>query len=247
MLACRLSWLILLPRLACACPLLSGLSPQSSRYLPGGLVVSLPRLASAAALEQLEVGATAGTEQPDGKGAAGAEETAHASGAGAAEQLTTAAAAHRNMRILMLGHELSSTGAPQSLLEIALHLRNRGHVVRCVSSCSTHACPPLIHTSTTATSMQTTARHARLILLSLPCRFLLLRGGPLEPILKRAGFQFSFTADVQARGLRGLADTWSCCAAPSPEKCMNCRACWTSGKRHLHRRHWATGFGRPAC
>jgi hypothetical protein len=91
--------------------------------------------------------------------ATGMEQPVPASAASADGPLATAAGAQHSLRILMLGHELSSTGAPQSLLEIALHLRSRGHSVS----------------------------------------FLLLRGGPLEPTLKRAGFQYSFTADVQAR------------------------------------------------
>lgn len=41
-----------------------------------------------------------------------------------------ASATQRPLRVLMLSHELTLTGAPQVLYEIALHLRGQGHSIR---------------------------------------------------------------------------------------------------------------------
>ena len=51
--------------------------------------------------------------------------------AGHADAVHTAApSAARRLRVLMLGHDLTVTGAPQALLEIARHLRQKGHSIR---------------------------------------------------------------------------------------------------------------------
>ena len=44
--------------------------------------------------------------------------------------VTAAASGRRPLRLLLVGHELSLTGAPQIQLELAIELRQRGHNVR---------------------------------------------------------------------------------------------------------------------
>lgn len=51
-------------------------------------------------------------------------------GAGAAVAATPLGAAGQ-LQVLMIGHDLTLTGAPLAMLEIATHLRDRGHSVRC--------------------------------------------------------------------------------------------------------------------
>lgn len=66
------------------------------------------------------------TNQSGGSGGTGASGTL-------GQQLGEAAgggiAARRPLRVLLVGHELTLTGAPLALLEIATHLRDRGHRV----------------------------------------------------------------------------------------------------------------------
>ena len=53
-----------------------------------------------------------------------------ASTADGSRTVTAAASGGRPLRLLLVGHELSLTGAPQIQLELAIELRQRGHNVR---------------------------------------------------------------------------------------------------------------------
>lgn len=48
----------------------------------------------------------------------------------AAAPAAAASGAQRRLRILMLSHDLTLTGAPQVLYEVAAHLQTRGHSIR---------------------------------------------------------------------------------------------------------------------
>jgi hypothetical protein len=60
-----------------------------------------------------------------------AAQYAAASANGQPSPAGTGPSAERRLRVLVLGHDLSLTGAPQALLEIARHLRDQGHTLRC--------------------------------------------------------------------------------------------------------------------
>jgi hypothetical protein len=58
-----------------------------------------------------------------------AAQYAAASANGQPSPAGTGPSAERRLRVLVLGHDLSLTGAPQALLEIARHLRDQGHTL----------------------------------------------------------------------------------------------------------------------
>lgn len=115
-------------------------APRRFRGAPGGthsfvaLVLLLLATARLQSLRGLTVTVTGQIEE-DEHGSALSEAASLSSGTGEVQPpplLAGAAAPRRPLRILMLGHDLTLSGAPLALLELGTHLRVRGRGACCL-------------------------------------------------------------------------------------------------------------------